>query len=86
MRSLNRNDPRAKCCQKQNTGKRSIKIDIVFCGTVVVRRQNKTTVPIYRPETQGVVGHWNRIPRERVTAPSLTKFEKHLDNSLRNEV
>lgn len=54
MRSLNQNDPRAKCCQEQNTGMRSIKIFIVFCGTVVVRGQSKTSVPIHRSEAQTV--------------------------------
>lgn len=56
MRSLNQNDPRAKCCQKQNTGKRSIKLYMVFCGTVVVRAQSKTLVPIHMSEAQG--GCW----------------------------
>ena len=32
--------------------------------------------------TEGVVGHWNRLPREVVTAPSLTEFKKCLDNAL----
>ncbi|GAB0204784.1 hypothetical protein GRJ2_002944000 [Grus japonensis] len=32
--------------------------------------------------TEKVVGHWNRLPREVVTAPSLTEFKKHLDNAL----
>ncbi|GAB0188349.1 mitochondrial enolase superfamily member 1 [Grus japonensis] len=32
--------------------------------------------------TERVVGHWNRLPREVVTAPSLTEFKKHLDNAL----
>ncbi|GAB0207904.1 mitochondrial enolase superfamily member 1 [Grus japonensis] len=32
--------------------------------------------------TERVVGHWNRLPREAVTAPSLTEFKKHLDNAL----
>ncbi|KAJ7419371.1 hypothetical protein WISP_54298 [Willisornis vidua] len=26
---------------------------------------------------QVVVGHWNRLPREVVTAPSLTQFRNH---------
>ncbi|KFW88631.1 hypothetical protein N305_04998, partial [Manacus vitellinus] len=25
--------------------------------------------------TQRVIGHWNRLPREVVTAPSLTEFK-----------
>ena len=32
--------------------------------------------------TERVVGHWNRLPREVVTAPSLTEFNKRLDNTL----
>ncbi|KAJ7396511.1 hypothetical protein BTVI_144087 [Pitangus sulphuratus] len=31
---------------------------------------------------QRVVGHWNRLPREVVTAPNLAEFKKHLDNTL----
>ena len=36
--------------------------------------------------TQRVVEHWNRLPREAVTAPSLAIFKKHLDNALRDMV
>ena len=36
--------------------------------------------------TQRVVEHWNRLPREAVTAPSLTLFKKNLDNALRDMV
>ncbi|GAB0183316.1 hypothetical protein GRJ2_000796900 [Grus japonensis] len=32
--------------------------------------------------TERVVGHWNRLPREVVTAPSLTEFKKRLDSAL----
>ncbi|GAB0207026.1 mitochondrial enolase superfamily member 1 [Grus japonensis] len=32
--------------------------------------------------TERVVGHWNRLPREVVTAPSLTEFKERLDNAL----
>ncbi|KAJ7397462.1 hypothetical protein BTVI_135274 [Pitangus sulphuratus] len=32
--------------------------------------------------TQRVIGHWNQLPREVVTAPSLTEFKKHLDDTL----
>ncbi|GAB0199614.1 mitochondrial enolase superfamily member 1 [Grus japonensis] len=32
--------------------------------------------------TERVAGHWNRLPGEVVTAPSLTEFKQHLDNAL----
>ncbi|KAK4827214.1 hypothetical protein QYF61_015242 [Mycteria americana] len=32
--------------------------------------------------TERVVGHWNRLPREVVMAPSLPEFKEHLDNTL----
>ncbi|KFP10187.1 hypothetical protein Z169_11980, partial [Egretta garzetta] len=32
--------------------------------------------------TKKVVKHWNRLPREVVDAPSLSKFKTHLDNAL----
>ena len=32
--------------------------------------------------TERVVGHWNRLPREVVTAPSLSEFKEHLDKAL----
>jgi len=32
--------------------------------------------------TERVVGHWNRLPKEVVMAPSLSEFEEHLDNAL----
>lgn len=31
-----------------------------------------------------MLGHWNRLPEEVVTAPSLTKLKMYLDNSLRH--
>ena len=34
--------------------------------------------------TKRVVGHWNRLPRAAVTAPSLPEFKKCLDSALRN--
>ena len=34
--------------------------------------------------THRVLGHYNRLPRAVVTAPSLTELKKHLDNPLRH--
>ncbi|KAK4817100.1 hypothetical protein QYF61_027963 [Mycteria americana] len=34
--------------------------------------------------TEGVVKHWNRLPREVVDAPSLSVFKRHLENALNN--
>ncbi|KFQ97927.1 hypothetical protein Y956_15940, partial [Nipponia nippon] len=36
--------------------------------------------------TQGVVRHWNRLPREVVDASSLEMFKARLDGALRNLV
>jgi len=33
-----------------------------------------------------VVGHWNRLPMEVVTALSLSEFKEHLDNALSHMV
>lgn len=51
MRRLKHSESRDKCCQEQNTVKRSGKIHIVIHRTRVVRGQNKTIVPTYRPGT-----------------------------------
>ena len=32
--------------------------------------------------TERVVGHWNRLPRKVVMAPSLSEFKEHLDHAL----
>jgi len=32
--------------------------------------------------TERVVGHWTRLPREVVMAPSLSEFREHLDDIL----
>ncbi|KAK4823755.1 hypothetical protein QYF61_006051 [Mycteria americana] len=32
--------------------------------------------------TERVAGHWNRVPREVVTAPRLSEFKAHLDDAL----
>jgi len=36
--------------------------------------------------TETVTGHWDRFPREVVTAPNLLEFKKCLDNALRHMV
>ena len=36
--------------------------------------------------TVRVVGHWNRLPREVVDAPSLEAFKARLDGALSNLV
>ncbi|KFZ55790.1 hypothetical protein N321_01358, partial [Antrostomus carolinensis] len=35
---------------------------------------------------QRVVEHWNRLPREVLMAPSLTRFQQHLAKALRDMV
>ncbi|KAK4821600.1 hypothetical protein QYF61_025177 [Mycteria americana] len=36
--------------------------------------------------TERVIGHWNSLPREVVTAPSLSEFEEHLDDALNHTI
>jgi len=35
---------------------------------------------------QRMTGHWNRLPKAVVVAPTLPEFKEHLDNALRNVV
>lgn len=36
--------------------------------------------------TEKVVGHWNKLPREAVVAPSLLELKKLLDSAVRHVV
>ena len=56
-------------------------------GNGVKLRQGKFRLHIRkRFFTEGVVAHWNRLPREGVTAPSLSEFKKSLDCALSHMV
>jgi len=39
-----------------------------------------------RLSTKRVVRHWNSLPRETVTTPSLPEFKKHLDSAVRHRI
>ena len=46
-------------------------------------RQGKVRLDIRKMFfTERVVGHWNTVPREVVTAPSLSEFKEYLDDAL----
>jgi len=50
-------------------------------------RQGKARLDISkRLFTERVVGHWNRLPRELVVAPSLSEFKEHVDDALSHVV
>ncbi|XP_066844486.1 uncharacterized protein [Anser cygnoides] len=57
------------------------------CGKGVKLRQGKFRLDIRkRFFTERVVVHWNRLPSEVVTAPSLSEFKKRLDCALSHVV
>ena len=50
-------------------------------------RQGKLRLDIRkRFFTERVVGHWNRLPREVLTAPSLSQVKERLDDALSHTV
>ena len=56
-------------------------------GNGVKLRQGRFSLHIRkRFFTERVVAHWNRLPREGVTAPSLPEFKKRLDCALSHMV
>ena len=56
-------------------------------GNGVKLRQGKFRLDIRkRFFTERVVTHWNRLPRDLVTAPNLSEFKKQLDCALSHMV
>ncbi|KAK4829338.1 hypothetical protein QYF61_003265 [Mycteria americana] len=59
------------------------KFQILHLGQGEVQHQGKFSLDIRkRFFTERVVGHWNSLPREVVTAPSLSEFKERLDDGL----
>ena len=56
-------------------------------GNGMKLRQGKFRLAIRkRFFTERVAGHWNRLPREVITAPSLSEFKVRLDDALSHVV
>ena len=52
----------------------------------VVEITGKSVAGTCKGSFKELVAHWNRLPREVVTAPSLTEFKKRLDCALSHMV
>ena len=58
-----------------------------ICGNGVNLRQGRFRLDIRkRFFTERAVAHWDRLPREVVTVPSLLELKRHLDCALSHTV